>query len=101
MSTSPAGLAGEVTVICVGPSVMTVPATPPNDTAVGPDRWAPVIVTVCPPAAGPLFGLTLPTVGGGAEGTIAALTFGVSVPVCTTTGLAVPCVAWPLYHCVT
>ena len=61
-----------------------------------------MIVTVCPPAVGPLFGLTLATVGAGAaEGTIAALMFGVSVPWRTTTAFAVLCVARPLYHCVT
>src|SRR6266480_6076965 len=45
MSTGPAALAGEVTVIWVAPPVITVPATPPNDTAVAPERWAPVTIT--------------------------------------------------------
>ena len=36
---------------------------PPNLTAVAPLRFVPVIVTLVPPAGGPVFGLTFETVG--------------------------------------
>jgi hypothetical protein len=37
----------------------------PNETAVAPVKLVPVMVTLVPPAAGPLVGLMLDTVGAG------------------------------------
>ena len=51
--------------IWVAPLTVKEPAgVPPKLTAVAPLRFAPVMVTLVPPAAGPVFGLTLVTVGG-------------------------------------
>jgi hypothetical protein len=62
-STVPAP-AGEVAVICVALlNVNVVAAVAPNFTAVAPVKFVPVMVTTVPPAAGPLAGLTLLTVG--------------------------------------
>ncbi len=63
-STVPALPAGDVTVIEVAVSAVTVPATVPNSTAVASDRPVPVTVTVVPPAVGPEPGATAVTVGG-------------------------------------
>ena len=59
--------AGEVAVIWV--ALLTVKeraALLPNRTAVTPEKLVPVMVTLVPPAGGPVFGLTLVTVGTGA-----------------------------------
>jgi hypothetical protein len=62
-STVPAP-AGEVAVICVALFTVNVVApVAPNFTAVAPVKFVPVMVTLVPPAAGPLAGLTLVTVG--------------------------------------
>ena len=51
--------------IWVAPLTVKEPAAvPPKLTAVAPLRFVPVIVTLVPPAAGPVFGLTLVIVGG-------------------------------------
>ena len=47
---------GEVATIVVGPLAVIVPAVPPNLTAVAPAKLLPVIVTLVPPALGPLVG---------------------------------------------
>ena len=58
--------AGEVAVTCVADSALTPLAlVEPNLTSLAPVRFVPVIVTVVPPAAGPLVGSTLLTVGAG------------------------------------
>ena len=56
---------GEVTVIDVAVSAVTVPAVVPNLTVVAFVRLVPVTVTLVPPAAGPEVGLTAVTVGAG------------------------------------
>ena len=59
--------AGEVTVICVGVSTVNdAAAVVPNLTAVAPLKFAPKMVTLVPPAAGPLSGLMLFTMGAAA-----------------------------------
>ena len=56
--------AGLVAVICVSLStVKLLAAVPPNETPVAPVKPDPLIVTVVLPAAGPLVGLMLDTVG--------------------------------------
>ena len=45
-------------------TVSVVPAVEPKSTAVAPVKPVPLTVTKVPPAAGPLVGLTLVTVGG-------------------------------------
>ena len=55
--------AGEVTVMEVAVSAVTVPAVVPNLTAVAFARLVPVTVTLVPPAPGPEVGLTAVTVG--------------------------------------
>ena len=45
--------------------VIPVPGVEPKSTAVAPVKLVPLTVTVLPPAAGPLFGLTPVTVGAG------------------------------------
>ena len=56
--------AGEVAVIWVALTTLNNPAAlPPNLTAVAPEKLVPVMVTLVPPAGGPLFGVTLVTVG--------------------------------------
>ena len=62
-STAPAACAGEVAVIEVALTTVKLAAVPPNDTAVAPVKFVPLIVTLVPPAAGPLLGLTAVTVG--------------------------------------
>ena len=58
--------AGEVAVTCVGDSALRpVALAAPNLTSLAPVRFVPVIVTVVPPAAGPLVGSILVTVGAG------------------------------------
>ena len=58
--------AGEVAVICVGPTTEKLAAeVAPNLTALAPVKSVPVIVTLVAPAAGPDDGLTRVTVGGG------------------------------------
>ena len=60
----PAALAGELTVICVSETKVTpVPAVAPKLTVAALVNPVPVIVTEVPPAAGPLVGLMLVTVG--------------------------------------
>ena len=56
--------AGEVAVIWVALlTVKELAAVPPNRTTVAPEKLVPVMVTLVPPAGGPVFGLTLVTVG--------------------------------------
>src|SRR5438445_6628508 len=56
---------GEVAVIWVALSTVKEPAALlPNLTAVAPEKLVPVMVTLLPPYIGPVFGLTLATVGG-------------------------------------
>lgn len=63
MSTVPLPV-GAVAVISVSETtVKLVAAVVPNSTAVAPVKPVPVIVTVVPPATGPLFGLMLVTIG--------------------------------------
>jgi hypothetical protein len=57
--------AGAVAVITVGEKIIKVAVVAPNLTAVAPVKFVPVIVTVVPPAFGPLVGLRLVTVGNG------------------------------------
>ena len=59
---APAVPAGVVAVITVAVLVNTVALSPPTVTA-APVKFVPTIVIVVPPAAGPLDGLTLATVG--------------------------------------
>src|SRR5262245_65643844 len=57
--------AGEVAVIWVALLTVKEPAALlPNLTAVAPEKLVPVMVTLLPPCVGPVFGLTLATVGG-------------------------------------
>src|SRR5262249_25820865 len=56
---------GEVAVIWLALSTVKEPAALlPNLTAVAPEKLVPVMVTLLPPDVGPVFGLTLATVGG-------------------------------------
>jgi hypothetical protein len=56
--------AGEVAVIWVALLTVKEPAALlPNRTAVAPEKLVPVMVTLVPPDAGPVFGMTLVTVG--------------------------------------
>ncbi len=55
-STVPVEPAGEVATICVEVFETIVAALEPKDTAVAEPRSVPVIVTLVPPAAGPLLG---------------------------------------------
>ena len=58
------GPAGEVAAIWVALLTLKEPAAlPPNLTAVAPVKLVPVMVTLVPPAGGPVLGLTLVTVG--------------------------------------
>ncbi|MEY9227938.1 hypothetical protein ABIF78_000261 [Bradyrhizobium japonicum] len=58
--------AGEVAVIEVAElNVKPAAAVPPNDTAVTPVKFVPVIVTTVPPACGPAVGEIEVTVGEG------------------------------------
>ena len=57
---------GLVAVICVPESAVTVAGVPPKLTPVAPERPVPVMVTLVPPAAGPLAGDTPVTAGGAA-----------------------------------
>jgi len=59
--TAPAGLVAVMLVALI--TVTLVAATPPKLTPVAPVKFVPVIVTLVPPAAGPLAGLTEVTVG--------------------------------------
>ena len=61
--TAPAACAGVVAVIEVLLTTTFVAAVPPNVTVAPVAKFVPVIVTPVPPATGPLFGLTLVTVG--------------------------------------
>jgi len=62
--TAPALLAGVVAVIVVLLTTTTFVAAPLPKVTVAPEtKFVPVIVTAVPPLAGPLFGLTLVTVG--------------------------------------
>ena len=56
---------GEVTVIEVGVSVITVAVLGPNFTSLAPPRFVPVIVTDVPPAVDPRLGDMCVIVGGG------------------------------------
>jgi hypothetical protein len=63
--TGPALPTGVVAVIVVLFATTTFVADAlPNVTVAPAKKFVPVIVTAVPPAVGPLFGLTLPTVGG-------------------------------------
>jgi hypothetical protein len=63
--TAPALPAGVVAVILVLLTTTTlVAAVPPNVTVAPAAKFVPVMVTAVPPAARPLFGATLLTVGG-------------------------------------
>ncbi len=66
-ATAPAALPGAIGVVAliwVALSTTTpVAATPPNVTAVAPDKVVPVMVTAVPPAIGPALGATAPTPG--------------------------------------
>lgn len=65
--------AGEVAVICVGPSTEKLAAdVAPKWTALADAKSVPVIVTLVPPAAGPDDGLTPVTVGGGTNVNLSA-----------------------------
>ena len=56
--------AGEVAVIWVALLMVKEPAALlPNLTAVAPEKLVPVMVTLVPPDVGPVFGMTLITVG--------------------------------------
>ena len=58
--------AGDVAVTCVADSALSALALAvPNLTSLAPVRFVPVIVTVLAPAAGPLVGSILLTVGAG------------------------------------
>src|SRR5260370_336075 len=62
--TAPAACAAVVAVICVALTTTTFVAPVPPNVAVAPvTKFVPVMVTAVPPAAAPLLGLTLPTVG--------------------------------------
>ena len=66
--TAPAACAGVVAVIEVALfTVKLVAAVPPKVTAVAPVKFVPVMVTLVPPAVGPVFGDTVVTVGTGAR----------------------------------
>jgi hypothetical protein len=66
MSTGPAERAGDVAMMVLAlTTVKLVAGIPPNVTAVAPSRLAPVMVTVVPPTAGPLFGPIDVTFGAG------------------------------------
>jgi hypothetical protein len=56
--------AGEVAVIWVALLTVKEAAVLPNLTAVAPEKLLPVMVTLVPPDCGPVFGVTLVTVGG-------------------------------------
>jgi len=56
--------AGEVAVIWVVLLTMKEAALLPKLAAVAPEKLVPVMVTLLPPDVGPVFGLTLVTVGG-------------------------------------
>ena len=58
--------AGEVAVIWVALITVNEPAAlPPKLTPVAPEKFVPVMVTLVPPAAAPVFGATPVTVGAG------------------------------------
>ena len=62
--TLPALPAGVTAVICVAETTVNdAAATPPNVTAEASVKFVPAIVTLVPPAVGPLLGLTESTVG--------------------------------------
>jgi len=61
----PAVPAGDVTVIEVAVFAVIEPELLPNLTALAPLKFVPVIVTLVPPAAGPLVGEIEVTVGAG------------------------------------
>src|SRR5207253_6117458 len=62
--TAPAACAGVVAVICVGLTTATpVAAVPPNVSVAPLTKFVPAMVTAVPPPTGPLFGVTLLTVG--------------------------------------
>src|SRR6266849_6854310 len=77
--TAPAACAAVVAVICVALTTTTFVAPVPPNVAVAPvTKFVPVMVIAVPPAAAPLLGLTLPTVGAGDR--LAAL----NATICTT-----------------
>jgi len=55
--------AGDVAVICVEFTILKLATTPPNLTVVTLVKLAPLIVTVVPPACGPLVGLMVYMMG--------------------------------------
>src|SRR5262249_41081923 len=85
--TAPAAPAGVVAVICVPLTTTTFVAAAPANVTVAPlTKFVPVMVTAVPPAAGPLLGVTLLTVGTGPE-------TAENVTICITQGPAEPSVA--------
>src|SRR6266566_5733264 len=65
-STTPAGSGGETAVIEVAEFTVKLAAfTEPNFTDVTSIKLDHVIVTIVPPATGPVLGFTFPTLGGG------------------------------------
>src|SRR5712692_9815439 len=78
--TAPAACAAVVAVICVALTTTTFVAPVPPNVAVAPvTKFVPVMVTAVPPAAAPLLGLTLVTVGADADVYVYPL---VNVPLC-------------------
>lgn len=58
--------AGATAVICVPElTVKDAAGVPPNNTVMAPVRFVPVMVTVLPPASGPILGLTDAAAGAG------------------------------------
>ena len=83
--------AGEVTVRLVAvTTLIEVPGLVPKSTAVAPVKLVPLTVTEVPPPAGPLFGLTPVTVGGGVVGVGAGQRGGRPPPVVITVTETVP-----------
>src|ERR1035437_6824331 len=69
MSTVPVVPGGETAVIAVSELTVELAARPPKLTAVAPVKPLPAIVTLVPPAAGPLTGVTFVTAGTGGGAT--------------------------------
>src|SRR5438128_7933768 len=70
LTMAPAGSAGDAAVIADAEltaklEALVQPLVVPNLTSLAPVKSVPVMVTLVPPALGPLFGSTLVTVGGG------------------------------------
>ncbi|OGH68244.1 MAG: hypothetical protein A3C15_03520 [Candidatus Magasanikbacteria bacterium RIFCSPHIGHO2_02_FULL_50_9b] len=67
--TSPDAWGGVVAVICVGLSTVNWTEVPPIVTLLTPMKLVPVIMTVCPPAVGPVFGEMSDIIRGSANDT--------------------------------